>query len=91
MKRKKISKFLGLVGATCLCAGMFFCPATALPAQAAIPNPDVASPNSEIIEWRYRIDEDGSFWKRLYNYSRAEWEGEWIYVGQYPGKGKREP
>ena len=89
MKQKKIGKLLGLIGATCLCAGMFFCPATALPAQAAIPNPDVASPNSEIKEWRLKI-EDGKIWKRLYNYSRDEWEGDWIYVRDVPEKGKKE-
>lgn len=87
MKRKKISKFLGLVGATCLCAGMFFCPATTLPAQAAIPNPDVASPNSDIIEWRYKI-EDGKIYQRLFNYSVGIWIGDWIYVRDIPTKGK---
>lgn len=87
MKQKKIGKLLGLAGAVCLTAGMFFCPATVLPAQAAVP--DVASPCSDIIEWRYKI-EDGKIWQRLYNYSTRNWIGEWIYVGEYPEKGKKE-
>lgn len=86
MKQKKISKLLGLAGAACLCAGMFFCPATALPTRAAVP--EVASPYSEIKEWRYKI-EDGKVYKRLYNYSRAEWEGDWIYLRDVPEKGKK--
>lgn len=87
MKQKKISKLLGLAGAACLCAGMFFCPATALPTRAAVP--EVASPYSDIIEWRIKI-EDGQMWKRLYNYSTRNWIGDWIYVGEYPGKSKKE-
>ena len=71
---------VGLVGAACLSLGMFFCPVATLPTQAA--TPEVAVPCSEIIEWRYKF-EDGKIYKRLYNYSRAEWVGEWIYVGEY--------
>jgi len=85
MKQKKISKLLGLMGAACLSLGMFFCPATTLPTQAAVP--DVAVPYSEIKEWVYK-EEDGKIYKRLYNYSRAEWEGDWIYVRDIPKKGK---
>ena len=88
MKQKKISTLLGLMGAACLSLGMFFCPAATLPSQAA--TPDVAVPYSDIIEWRFKI-ENGKLYKRLYNYSRAEWESdEWIYVCDYPEKGKQE-
>ena len=91
MKQKKISKLLGLVGAAALSLGMFICPTTALPAQAATSNNEgVAAPQSEIIEWRYKI-EDGKVYKRLYNYSRAEWVGEWIYLRDLPGKGDSRP
>lgn len=82
MKQKKISKLLGLMGAACLSLGMFFCPTATLPTQAA--TADAAVPYSEIIEWRYKI-ENGKAYRRLYNYSRAEWVGDWIYVGEYPG------
>ena len=81
MKQKKISKLVGLVGAACLSLGMFFCPVATLPTQAA--TPEVAVPCSEIIEWRYKI-EDGKVYKRLYNYSRAEWIGDWIYLRDLP-------
>ncbi|MCM1305025.1 MAG: hypothetical protein NC305_08825 [Lachnospiraceae bacterium] len=81
MKQKKISKLVGLMGAACLSLGMFFCPVTALPAQAA--TPEVAMPYSDCIEWRYIFD-DGKVYKCLYNYSTGEWVGEWIYVCDLP-------
>lgn len=87
MKQKKISKLLGLVGAAALSLGMFICPATALPAQAATSNENVAMPYSDIIKWRY-IVEDGKIYKCLYNYSTGNWVGEWIYVRDIPDKGK---
>lgn len=31
------------------------------------------------IRWRYK-ESGGKLYKRLYNYSRDEWVGEWIYV-----------
>lgn len=85
MKQKKISTLLGLMGAACLSVAMFFCPTATLPAQAAVP--DVAAPCSDIIEWRYKI-EDGKAYKRLYNYSTASWIGEWIYLGDFKDKAK---
>lgn len=87
MKQKKISKLLGLVGAAALSLGMFICPATALPAQAATSNENVAMPYSDIIEWRY-IFHEGKVYKCLYNYSTREWIGEWIYIRDIPDKGK---
>ena len=82
MKQKKIGKLLGLMGAACLSLGMFFCPATTLPTQAA--EADVAVPYSDIIEWRFKV-QNGKMYKRLYNFSTASWVGDWIYVGEYPG------
>ncbi len=81
MKQKRFGKLVGLMGAACLSAGMFFCPATALPAQAA--EAETIMPYSDIIEWRYKI-EDGKVYKRLYNYSTASWIGEWIYLRDLP-------
>ena len=82
MKQKKISALLGLMGAACLSLGMFFCPATTLPTQAA--TPEVAMPYSDNIGWRFKI-ENGKIYKRLYNYSTGDWEGPWILIGDYPG------
>ena len=82
MKQKKISKILGLVGAAALSLGMFICPATTLPAQAATSNEGIM-PYSDIIEWRYFVYE-GKIYKCLYNCSTREWVGEWIYIRDLP-------
>lgn len=37
------------------------------------------SPQSDVKIWRYK-EENGKIYKRLYNSSRLEWIGEWIYV-----------
>lgn len=84
MKTRKISKLVGLLGAACLSLGVFACPAATLSAQAAAPS--VAQPQSDIIEWIFKI-EDGKVYKRLYNYSTCEWIGDWIYTYDVPGKG----
>lgn len=81
MKQRKISKLIGLVGAACLSLGMFFCPVSTLPAQAAIPG--IVSPQSDCIEWRYFIYE-GKIYKCLYNASTGNWIGDWIYVRDLP-------
>lgn len=83
MKQKKVSKFLGLVGAAALSLGMFLCPATTLPAQAAVPGDSMIMPFSDIIEWRYFVYE-GKIYKCLYNCSTREWIGEWIYIRDLP-------
>lgn len=83
MKQKKISKLVGLIGAACLSLGMFFCPSTVLPTQAA--EADEVMPYSDIIEWRFKF-EDGKAYKRLYNYSTRNWIGDWIYIGDFKGK-----
>lgn len=31
---------------------------------------------SDIIDWRYKV-EDGKLYKRLFNYSKNEWIGDW--------------
>jgi hypothetical protein len=33
-------------------------------------------PYADIIDWRYKLV-DGKLYKRLYNYSKQEWIGEW--------------
>lgn len=84
MKARKISKLVGLMGAACLSLGVFVSPAATLPAQAAVPS--VSQPQSDYIEWIYKID-GGRKYKRLYNYSIGEWVGEWIDLGPV-GKGE---
>lgn len=85
MKRKKISKLVGLLGAACLSLGVFVSPAATLPAQAAAPSE--AQPYSDIIEYVYKI-ENGHIYKILYNFSTGVYIGDWIYVGEWTGPGK---
>ncbi len=37
------------------------------------------TPLADIIEWRYKI-EDEKIYKRLYNYTKDVWIGDWILV-----------
>ena len=37
------------------------------------------SPQSDIIEWRYKV-ENGKLYKRLYNCTESKWIGNWILV-----------
>ena len=41
-------------------------------------------PLKDDIQWVYKID-NGKIYRRLYNYSTANWIGDWIYVCDYPG------
>lgn len=36
-------------------------------------------PRTDIKEWVYKV-ENGNLYKRLYNYSTARWETDWIFV-----------
>lgn len=45
---------------------------------------DTVTPRSDIKKWVYKT-ENGKLYKRLYNASTASWEGDWIYVCEYPG------
>ena len=37
-------------------------------------------PRSDVIGWKYK-NIDGKLYKRLYNYTKEQWIGDWIYVG----------
>lgn len=39
----------------------------------------IFSPQSDIIEWRYKI-ENGKLYKRQYNCTESKWIGNWILV-----------
>ncbi len=48
---------------------------------AVIDNSDEGiMPCSDIIQYVYRVTEDGKKYKRLYNYSKGMWIGDWIRV-----------
>lgn len=46
-------------------------------AETAQINTDVSIQRADIIDWRFKI-EDGKMYKRLYNYSKSVWVGDWI-------------
>ena len=41
--------------------------------------PLTIEPRADIIGWRYKT-ENGRVYKRLFNYSKDEWIGDWILV-----------
>lgn len=77
---KKISK-LAFATAACSMALLFAAPGFTLQASAATPaDTETVSPQSDVYKWIYEERADG-LWKRLYNSTKGEWAGEWIYVG----------
>lgn len=39
----------------------------------------MVSPLSDIIEWRYK-EQNGKLYKRLFNYTKEKWVGDWVLV-----------
>lgn len=77
---KKISKLV-FVTALCSMSLMFAAPSHIMQAHAAAPtDTETISPHADVLRWIYEEREDG-LWKRLYNTTRGEWVGDWIYVG----------
>lgn len=71
---------------TLLCAlSLFFViPDCTLSAHAAAGNgSETVQPMAEIKEWIFKI-EDNKLYKRLYNHTTDEWEGDWIFVRDLP-------
>lgn len=59
-------------------------PSTEFAGKTASNSPiDVAEPNKDKIGWLIK-EEDGKYYKRLYNYSTGDWIGDWIYIGDVP-------
>jgi hypothetical protein len=50
------------------------------PLQAFASATAITQPRAEIIEWRYKV-ENNKLYRRQYNYSTNEWIGEWEFVG----------
>ena len=86
MKLKKSLLTMGL--ALCLCAPPLSVsaatsePIASEPIMTASIGDYIASPQSDIIVWRYKISK-GKIYKRLYNASTATFIGPWIYVKDY--------
>lgn len=88
MKHKRVTRKLATIaGALCLSLTILASPITSVPVQAAPAQDDAVMPLSDYIYWRFKI-EGTHLYKRLFNYSTAEWIGEWIYVGEVQLKGQ---
>ena len=84
---KKISK-ITLIAVLCSLSLLFVVPSFSITASAATSSGDEGvSPQADILEWI--LDYRGThIYKRLYNTTTHEWVGDWIYVGERPGKGE---
>lgn len=78
MKNAK-KQILTLAGIACFGMSVLCTPMTVLTVQAAIPTETVA-PCSDYIQYRYK-EVNGKLYRRLYNYTTANWIGNWEYVG----------
>ena len=62
---------------------IFMQPVTALASDVTSPriysSSSTVSPLSDIIKWRYK-SVNYKLYKRLYNYSKGQWIGDWILV-----------
>lgn len=87
MKHKRVTrKLAAIAGAVCLSLTILASPIASTPVQAAPPQ-DAAMPLSDYIEYRYKI-EGTHLYQRLFNYSTANWIGEWEYIGEVKLKGQ---
>lgn len=76
-------KLAAIGGAACLALSIMTCPLASLPVQAAAPGNEEVRPYSDIIQYRYKI-ENAKLYRRLYNYSTNTWLGQWEYVCPMP-------
>lgn len=80
MRRFKIRK-LALLTALCSMSLLFTAPSFVMPVSAATPSgSETVSPQADVKRWVLDIRGD-EVWKRLYNTTTHEWEGDWIFVG----------
>ena len=80
MKRFKIRK-LALLTVLCSMSLLFTAPSFVMPVSAATPSDsETVSPQADIKRWILKVEGD-EVWKRLYNTTTGEWEGDWIFIG----------
>lgn len=77
----KRTLFTALFSFTVFASAFSVFPYTASAADAS--NESIILPCADVLEWKYKI-EDGKMYKRLYNTTTDCWEGDWIYVCDYP-------
>lgn len=80
-KKRNWSKIKIILGLSLCALSIFIAPVTSITTHAATVT-DIET-CADIKEWVYNIV-DGKLYKRLYNRSTGEWEGDWIYVCDYP-------
>lgn len=78
MKSKILRCVLTAAGIACCSMCLFVTPAATMPVQAAASAPTI-EPQQDIKVWYYK-EENNKLWKRLWNGTKYEWEGPWIYV-----------
>ena len=81
MRRRLLSKKVAAVGGVvCLALSVLISPVTTIPAQAAAPGNEEATPQREVIRWVFK-EENGGLYRRLYNLTYNRWLTDWLYVG----------
>ena len=80
MKKFLLRVSAGLGVALCSLSLLVAAPQTTITAQAAGGGGQVVQPQSDIIRWVY-AQFGQKLYKRLWNGTKREWVGDWIYVG----------
>jgi len=77
---KNIKKrIITLAGLAIFGMSVFCTPASTITVEAANPT-EAVTPRSDVIEYRYK-EVYGLLYRRLFNYTRDCWVGNWEYVG----------
>ena len=80
MKKKLYKSIITLMGVVCCSMCFLATPVASITAEAAAREPGIEI-QQHIKKWMFRKDEEnGILWKRLWNCSTYEWEGDWIFV-----------
>lgn len=81
---KKVIKKIAIISVITSCLIIQSLYVYALPTENVnvnIQEKEAVEPRTDIKEWIY-AEINGSLYKRLYNYTRNRWEGDWILVQQ---------
>lgn len=82
MKKTSIcKKLITYTSIACLSMAALFSPVATISVQAAAPAS--IAPRSDDIRWVFK-EENGKLYRRLFNYTKNCWVGEWEYVRDIP-------
>ena len=79
MKNTTFKRFALALGMAACSLSLLATPVATVPVHAATGSETTVQPRADIIQWIYK-EEDGKLYKRLWNGSKAQWIGDWIYV-----------